>query len=101
MVHMSETPVHRRRGRNGGVMTEETLVRFVDSGDPSDEVHDVTLRDAPGNIDHGTIRGPLPDSFVFDRTLYLRSGFTHRDEGGSLNHTYYAAPARRGMPRSR
>lgn len=80
---------------------EETLIRFVDSGDPSHEVHTVHLRGAEGEIDHGTIRGPLPDSFVFDRTLFLRSGFTHRDEGGELSHTYYPAPVRRGVPKGR
>jgi hypothetical protein len=82
-------------------VSDETLVRFVDSGNPADEVHIVTLRGADGNVDTGTIRGALPDSFVFDRTLFLRSGFTHRDEGGELNHTYYPAPVRRGVPRER
>ena len=82
-------------------MSDETLVRFVDSGNPADEVHLVMLRGVDGEVDQGTIRGPLPDSFVFDRTLFLRSGFTHRDEGGELNHTYYPAPVRRGVPRER
>jgi hypothetical protein len=82
-------------------VSDETLVKFVDSGNPADEVHIVHLRGAGGSIDHGTIRGPLPDSFVFDRTLFLRSGFTHRDEGGELTHTYYPAPVRRGVAKSR
>jgi hypothetical protein len=85
----------------GGSVSDETLVRFVDSGDASDEEHVVTLRGVGGNVSIGTIRGALPDSFVFDRTLFLRSGFTHRDEGGELNHTYYPAPVRRGVPRER
>ena len=80
---------------------EETLIRFVDSGIASDEGHTVHLRGVGGSVAHGTIRGPLPDSFVFDRTLFLRSGFTHRDEGGELNHTYYPAPVRRGVPKTR
>jgi hypothetical protein len=82
-------------------MSDETLVRFVDTGNASDEVHIVTLRGVGGDLDQGTIRGPLPESFVFDRTLFLRSGFTHRDEGGELIHTYYPAPVRRGVPRER
>jgi len=82
-------------------VTDDILLRFVDSGNPADEVHTVHLRGVGETLGTGTIRGPLPESFVFERMLFLRSGFTNRDEGGELCHTYYPAPTRRGVPRSR
>ena len=62
---------------------------LVDSGNPTDDTHDVLLRgSAHEQPARGVIRGRLPPTLVVGEIRYRRSTFTQRDEQGSLVHVY-------------